>query len=381
MIYLDNAATSYPKPPTVLRAIERCITEQGANPGRGTYSMAMAASRVIFTARQRLATLLGVADAENIVFTLNATDSLNLALKGLLRRGDHVVTTTVEHNSVTRPLAFLARELDVIVTKAPSDATGAPDPAKLKTAINRRTRLVVVTHASNVIGNILPIAEIAQLAHAVGAPILVDGAQTAGCLPMDIGAMGIDLFAFTGHKALLGPQGVGGLYISPTLDLVELRQGGTGSLSDQEQPHIRPDRYESGTPNTPGIAGLLGALEFIGERTVEAIWSQEHELTQYLLERLASQTGVTIYGPPVGVQRAPLASINVAGVTCQKLAFALDKGFDIAARAGLHCAPDAHRTIGTLESGTLRLSLSVFTTKDEIDAVVGAIGRIRRDLG
>lgn len=380
MIYLDNAATSYPKPPHVLEAISRCLKEQGANPGRGAHQMALAASRVIFSTREKLARLFNVSDSANIIFTLNATDALNLALKGFLKKEDHVITTMVEHNSVTRPLLFLQKTRGVEVTKVKCNSQGYPDLKEMRRALRKNTKLIAVTHASNVIGAVLPISDIAEISQSAKVPLLVDAAQTAGCFPIDVKKLGISLLAFTGHKALLGPQGTGGLYIHPRVELEELRQGGTGSESDKgAQPRIRPDRYESGTPNTPGIAGLGGALEFLAETGIEEIRKKEKILLNRLWEGLQKLPNLVIYGPDPQKARVPLVSLNVEGITGHKLAFLLDKGFNIAARAGLHCAPDAHRTLGTFKTGALRLSLSYFNSEDDIDAVLDALKRIQKE--
>lgn len=378
MIYLDNAATSYPKPPPVLEAVERCFKEAVASPGRGQHRMALAAGRLIVEARAALARVFGVANPADIVFTHNATEALNLAIKGRVRPGDTVVTTSIEHNSVYRPLAKLANNLQVNVLTAKNLPTGELDLKELGRIINRKVRLVVVTHASNVIGNILPIAEIAAIAHRAGVPLLVDASQTAGFVPLEIEDIGLDMVAFPGHKALLGPQGTGGLYINPKLDVEESFQGGTGSASRGEQPGFRPDKYESGTLNTPGIAGLGAAAGYLLETGVQNLFAAESAIINRLVSALAAVRGVDIYGPPPGKPRASLVSIRIAGISPVQAAFELDKNYDIAARAGWHCAPQAHQTIGTYETGTLRLSPGPFTTDDEIDAAIAAISEVAK---
>ena len=377
MIYLDNAATSYPKPECVLEAVERCFREKGANPGRGSHQMALAAGREIFKAREAIASLIGISSSENIVFTANCTEALNLALKGLLRPGDHVVTTSVEHNSVSRPLKKL-EEIGVSTTKAACGADGSISIEAIEASIRPATKLLAVTAASNVIGTLAPLKELSELARARGLIFLVDGAQLVGHRPLNVEELGIHLLAFPGHKGLFGPQGTGGLYIHPDVELEELVQGGTGSNSkDKEQPRERPDRYESGTPNTPGIAGLGAAVEFLAEVGVEAIEEKERALTQRLLSGLSEIDGVTVYGPPEGQDRAPVVLFNVDGVDADRVAFILDRNFGIASRPGLHCSPDAHETLGTLETGAVRLSPGFFNEPEEIDRAVEAVAAIK----
>lgn len=379
MIYLDNAATSYPKPPQVIEAVTRCLTEQGANPGRGAYPMALAASRVIFEAREALAQLIGASDSADVIFTLNATDGLNAALKGLLHPGDHVVTSAIEHNSVSRPLSALA-DGGVTVDVARCAPDGTIDLAHLDSLVRPNTRLVVTLHASNVLGTILPVREIGAIAKRHGVLYVLDAAQTAGSVPLDVAELGADVVAFSGHKGLLGPMGTGVAWISPKIEMRELRQGGTGGESERtSQPTSRPDRYESGTPNTPGIAGLGAAVRFVMEQGVDAIAEHESALAQKLLAGLASIDGVVVYGPAPGVPRVPVVAINVAGVDAHEVAFLLDKEYQIAARSGLHCAPTAHNAMGTLETGALRFGVGFFNTEEEIDTVLGAIGRIAAD--
>jgi len=379
MIYLDNAATSYPKPPQVIEAVVRCLSEQGANPGRGAYPMALAASRVIFEAREALAELIGASDAADVVFTLNATDGLNLALKGLLSPGDHAITSAVEHNAVLRPLSALA-DRGVAVETARCAHDGTIDLDHLEALIRPNTRLIVTLHASNVLGTILPAAEIAALAKRHGVLHILDAAQTAGSLPLNVSELGADVVVFSGHKGVLGPMGTGAAWISPRVEVRELRQGGTGGESERtEQPSTRPDRYESGTLNTPGIAGLGAAARFILEQGVAAIAEREATLAQRLLAGLASVAGVTVYGPPPGSPRVPVISINVVGMDAHELAFLLDKEHGIAARSGLHCAPSAHAVAGTLETGALRFGVGFFNTEDEIDRALSAVDAIAKD--
>ncbi len=364
-----------------MAAVERCIKEIGANPGRGQHKMALAAGRIIVEARELIAKLLGAGNPADIAFTANATEALNLAIKGWVRPGDTVVTTSIEHNSIYRPLAYLEEKAGVKTLRAQNRPDGSLDLDDFKRLVDKSVRLAVVAHASNVIGNILPLADVAEITKKAGVPLLIDAAQTAGCVPLDVEAMGLDMVAFTGHKALLGLQGTGGLYISPALELEELKQGGTGSLSKEAQPQFRPDRYESGTLNTVGLAGLGASVKFILETKVNNIFANEQAKMKRLISGLQGIKDVTVYGPPAGTARVALVSVEMAGISAHQLAFLLDKRFDIASRAGFHCAPAAHRTIGTYDRGTLRLSPGYFSTDDDIEAAVQALTQIRRDLG
>lgn len=377
MIYLDNAATSFPKPPAVAAAMGDALANAAGNPGRSGHALAVAAQRVVSDARRRLASLLGAPDPARVVFALNATDALNLALWGVLRPGDRVVTTSVEHNAVVRPLAALA-ERGVTVARARCGSDGTLDLDDLaRTLASAPTRLVAMVHASNVSGTLLPAREAAALAHAHGALFLLDAAQTAGAIPIDVADLGADLVAFPGHKALLGPTGTGGLYVAPGLALAPLRQGGTGTRSELErQPSELPEALEAGTLNTVGIAGLGAALGVLAEVGVERIRAREEALTARLLAGLRETRGVRIHGPADARRRVGTVSLTLSGWDPADLAAALDGSFGIAARAGLHCAPWAHRTLGTLPDGTLRLSLGCFTTEADVDRAISALGEL-----
>jgi len=379
MIYLDNAATSYPKPQEVIEAINDCINRCGANPGRGTYSMAMNSARVLYSTRERLAKLFNVSDSKNIIFTANATLALNMAIKGVVKEGDHVITTMVEHNSVLRPLTWLKEHLNIEVTKVDCFNDGRLDIEMLRSSIKENTALIAVNHASNIIGGILPIDEISTIAKEKQIPILVDAAQTAGHHHIDVEKTEIDLLVFAGHKSLLGPQGTGGLYISPNIELEELIQGGTGSQSRDPQPRNRPERYEAGTPNTSGIAGLGAGVEVIMNEGLEAVRKREKALIDRLIDGLMAIPDITVYGPKPKEDRVPLVAVNLVGMTCHMLAHTLDKAFDISARGGLHCAPDAHKVMGTEETGTLRFSVGFFNTEKEIDDTIMAMEKIAKD--
>jgi len=376
MIYLDNAATSFPKAPGVGEAISEFLRTAAGNPGRSGHGLAVAAGRCVEDCRRRVARLLGVGDEHRIVFTLNATDALNIALKGLLRPGDHVVTTSMEHNAVARPLRRAQQE-GVEVTYVPAGPDGVVRPDDWRRAFRPHTRLATFLHASNVTGAIQPLEELATAARERGALVLVDAAQTAGVIPLDLGALPVDLLACSAHKGLLGPTGVGVLYVGERAAVRPLREGGTGSRSESdEHPEHLPDRLESGTANTVGLAGLAAALEFIAERGVAHICEHEQALGDRLFSGLAAMDQVTLYGPPEPERRTAVVSLNIAGTDPQDVAAILDATFGVAVRAGLHCAPLAHRTIGTFPRGTVRLSPGLFTTAAEVDAALDAVRAI-----
>lgn len=375
-IYLDNAASSCPKPPGVIDAVDQCLREWCANPGRGAHKTAVAAARVIYRTREKAAGLLNVADSANIIFTQNATDSLNMAMRGLLSPGDHVVSSTVEHNAVVRPLRVLTGE-GVEVTLVPSDPTGLVDADAVLAAVRASTKLVILTHASNITGAIQPIPELSLALKERGVPLLVDAAQSAGTIPLDMEAMPVSLLACTGHKSLMGPQGIGILYISPDIELRSVRQGGTGTHSEAAQDTLaRPDRYEAGTLNTPGIAGLGAGIDFLQGEGIENLGRHKAELTEVLYEGLSSIGGVTLYGPPPGAPRGPLVAFNVGEMPSSEVAGILDSRYEIASRAGIHCAPGAHQAMGTLKRGAVRLSIGPFNTREEIETAITAVEEI-----
>ena len=379
MIYLDNAATSFPKPESVYQAVDHFNRYIGANPGRSGYATAREASQIVTEAREALARLFNVDEPSQIVFTSNATEALNLGLKGLLLPGDHIVTTVTEHNSVLRPLRSLAKQRRVAVTWVECDGTGFIDPAGIRAALRSDTRLVCMTHASNVTGTVHDISTISGLVHENGTLLMVDAAQTAGCVPIDVQEMQIDLLAFTGHKGLLGPQGTGGLYIKPGLEtqIHPLVEGGTGSQSSSDlQPEKMPDRFEGGTRNTPGLAALGAGVRLVLETGVEAIQAHERALTERLLDRLASIPGVRIYGPPRGSHRVAVVSFMLDNWPPLNLAHILASGFDIATRSGLHCAPLIHQYLGTSDTGTVRASIGHSSTTDDIEALCDALEQI-----
>lgn len=379
-IYLDNAATSWPKPAPVAAAMMATLQEAG-NPGRSGHALARNASRQVLAAREAVARLFGLPDPARIVFTRNATEALNLAVAGVLQPGDRVVTTGIEHNAVMRPLRALATTgVELVVVPCAPD--GRLDPDDLRRALSEGAELVVVCHGSNVLGSLQPLTELGEIAHAAGALFAVDAAQTAGAIPLQLDGLPVDLLAFTGHKSLLGPQGTGGLYIRPRLEIAPLICGGTGSLSEHEyQPPFAPDRYESGTPNVPGLAGLAAAVNFLLERGVENVRAHEVALMEHFLDGLREIPGLTVYGPARATDRCGVVSINLAGVSPSALGQALEEGFGIMTRVGLHCAPAAHRTAGSFPQGSVRFSLSPLTPAEHVDAALAALRELALALG
>ncbi|NLT74240.1 MAG: aminotransferase class V-fold PLP-dependent enzyme [Chloroflexi bacterium] len=379
MIYLDNAATSWPKPPEVIRAMANLLENAGGNPGRSGHRLSVAAGRVLYDTREALAELFGADDPLRVVLSPNVTYALNIALTGLLRPGDRVVTTGIEHNSVMRPLRSL-QAAGVLLDVVPCAPDGHVDMERMAEALRAPASVVVANHASNVVGTIAPVGEIALLAHRAGALFIVDAAQTGGVLPIDVQALGIDLLAFTGHKGLLGPTGTGGLVIAPHLAPERFRPvftGGTGSRSEEElPPEVFPDRLEAGTPNSVGIAGLGAAVRFLQATGVETIRRHERGLLERLLNGLREIPGVRMYGPTDVSQRTATVSVRIEGMSESEIGWRLDEEYGILCRVGLHCAPAAHRTLGTFPHGTVRLSAGVFTTYEEIDQAVAAL----RDL-
>jgi len=378
-IYLDNAATSWPKPPQVKEAMNRFMEEVGANPGRSGHSLSIEAARILYEAREALSVLFHVKDSSRIVFTLNATESINLALKGLLKYKDHVITSSMEHNSVMRPLRDLEKQ-GIALTVVPCFGDGTLDPREVEKKIQPTTKMIVLNHASNVTGMLLPVGEVGKIAREYNLLFLVDAAQTAGAYPIDVEKDGIDLLAFTGHKSLYGPQGTGGLVIGERIDEKEvtpLKQGGTGSRSEfEEQPDFLPDRFESGTPNGIGIAGLLAGVQFVLETGVEKIRRKEMNLLDQLIKGLKGIPQVKLYCPERQENRMATLSFNITHLSRSDVAFRLEREFGILCRSGLHCAPSAHRTIGTFPDGTVRFGLSVFNTEAEIETTVQAVSMI-----
>ena len=382
MIYFDNAATSWPKPPGVVEAMVHFMDDVGANPGRSGHRLSVEAGRIVYDAREAVAELFNAPDPLRVVFGLNVTEALNLALRGLLRPGDHVITSSMEHNSMMRPLRALERE-GVEVTVVRCSPEGFLDPADVEKALRPNTVMIALNHASNVVGTLLPVAEVARIARQHGLLLLVDAAQTAGAYPIDVQADGIDLLGFTGHKSLYGPMGTGGLIIGERVDLARLeplKRGGTGSRSElEEQPDFLPDMCESGTPNAVGLAGLAAGVRWVLERGVETIRAHEVALTQRLIDGLREIPGVTVYGGLDATRQTATVSFNIAGLEPSEVGLRLDEEYGIMCRVGLHCAPAAHRTIGTFPVGTVRFGLGAFSTVEEIDAALEAVRQFAQE--
>ncbi len=379
MVYLDNAATTWPKPPAVEKAMVDTLREKGGNPGRGGHRLSLEAGRLVYRTREVLAGLFNVGDPSRVVFTINCTEALNLALKGFLKPGDHVLTSSMEHNSMIRPLKALSAS-GVEYTAVSCNQRGELDPGDLERGLQPNTRMIALTHASNVTGTLLPIAEAGALARRHNLVLLVDAAQTAGVFPIDVEALSIDLLAFPGHKGLYGPPGTGGLYVRDGISLTPLRYGGTGSQSEsEEQPEIMPEMFESGTVNTVGIAGLGAGVEFLLQEGLDRIREHEAALLEQLRSGLAAIPGMIIYGPGHQPQ-APVLSVNIRGNDSGEVAFLLDRIYKIAVRAGLHCAALAHRTLGTTKQGTVRFGLSYFNTAEEIRQAIKAMEELSGEL-
>lgn len=373
-VYLDNAATSFPKPPRVYEQLRAFLETYGACPGRGSYTMARDAGVVVEETRQLLAELFHVDEAHRVIFTLNATDALNIAIKGVLVPGDHVVTTVLEHNSVARPLNRLERDGLIRVTRVGVSPEGLVDPEDIRRTLTPQTKLVAIIHGSNVVGSLQPITDIGAIIREHEALFLVDASQTAGAVPLDVNTSCIDLLAFPGHKALLGPPGTGGLYVGPRAHLMPWREGGTGILSELPmQPEELPYALEAGSHNTLGLAGLRESLRFIRHYGVEWVRAHELSLTARLLEGLRREERCVVYGPHELEQRIAVISLTFEGCPPDHIGEFLNREYDLAVRTGLHCAPGAHQAMGTFPEGTVRISPGYFTTTMEIDRCLEAL--------
>jgi len=374
-VYLDNAATTYPKPEAVYQAAESFMRDLGGSAGRSGHARAVDTGRLVYAARAGIAAMIGADDPLRVVFTKNATEALNLAIRGLVSPGDHVVTSSMEHNSVMRPLeALRATGVSYTIVRCAKD--GTLDPADLEKAITPDTRLVVLNHASNVTGTILPIGEVAAIARARGLKLLVDAAQTVGRLNIDV-SQGFDLVAFSGHKELFGLQGTGGLYIREGIEIDPLCYGGTGSKSSElQQPEELPDRFESGTLNAHGIVGLGAGVKFVTSTGIDAIRDHEVALLEVLCEGLGRIKGVTVHGPVSQRARIGIVPLTFEGISTTDAAEVLDARYGIATRAGLHCAPAAHQTIGTFETGALRVSVSYLNTEEDVEYFLNCLEAI-----
>ena len=377
-IYLDNASTTFPKPPRVAEAVYRYMTQAGVNINRGCYDSAYQVEEIVYETRQLLCELFHGPDSRNVIFTKNVTESLNVLLKGFLRPGDHVLVSAMEHNAVMRPLTQLA-EHGCTFTRIPCDGTGALRPEAMEACLTPETRAVVMTHASNVCGTLLPIQQAGDFCRAHGLKFFVDCAQTAGVWPIDMEAMHIDALAFTGHKGLLGPQGVGGFVLREDLigQVEPLLSGGTGSLSHTEEtPDFLPDRFEAGTLNLPGILGLHAGLAWLKDTGIDAVRAHEQKLTARFLEGLRAIPGIRVAGRGDLRGRTGVVSLQTPGRELSQVAWELDETYGIMTRVGLHCAPAAHRTLGTYPTGTIRFSFGWWNTEEEVDTALRALEEI-----
>jgi len=397
MIYFDNAATSWPKPPGVAEAMTHFLSDVGANPGRAGHRLAVEAGRIVYDAREAVAELLKAPDPLRVAFGHNVTEALNLALRGYLRPGDHVITSSVEHNSVMRPLRALERQ-GVELTVVQCSPEGFLDPADVEASIRPNTVMVALNHGSNVVGTLLPVADVGRICRERDLLLLVDAAQTAGAYPVDVQADLIDLLAFTGHKSLYGPMGTGGLVVGERVDLARLeplKRGGTGSRSEhEEQPDFMPDMYESGTPNVVGLAGLVVGVRWVLERGVETIRAHEVALVQRLIDGLKTipsrgssrksrdsepSPAVTIYGGLDATRQTATVSFNISGMEPSEVGLRLDEEYGIMCRVGLHCSPLAHKTIGTFPVGAVRFGLGAFNAPEEVNSAVEAVRRLTQE--
>ncbi len=377
MTYLDNAATSFPKPEAVYQALDRFARQSLANPGRAGHKMALAAEHALDDCRHLLNQLFHGEAPERFIFTLNCTDALNMAFKGVLAEGDHVITTDLEHNSVSRPLRKLELDNRISLTRLRADGGGTIDPDDVRRAITPKTRLVAMTHASNVLGTVQPVADVGAVARERDLLFVVDAAQTAGVVPIDVQAMHIDLLAFPGHKSLLGPTGTGGLYVGPRARPGAWREGGTGGDSSSEtQPREFPYYLEGGTPNVLGVAGLAAGVRHVQEQGLDRIRRHEVELTERLWRRLDEIGTYEVFGHRDPARRVGTLSFRHPGLAAAEVGGILDQAFDVAVRPGLHCAPYIHRALGTFPEGTVRVSPGAFSTPADIDHLARALAEI-----
>lgn len=378
MIYFDHAATSLQKPETVIKAVTEAMTSLG-NASRGAHSAALGSNRVVYETRELLADLFHIDDPSRIAFTMNATESLNIAIAGIFRPEDHVITTVMEHNSVLRPL-YRLEESGTGISFLQVDEKGNISYEELENAIRPNTRAVICTHASNLTGNVLDLEKIGKICERHHLLFLVDASQTAGIIPIDVQKMKISVLCFTGHKGLLGPQGTGGIYVAPDISIRPLIVGGSGVQSySKKQPDEMPARLEAGTLNVHGIAGLHASLMYIIEKGVACIYREEHEKTSYFYKKIRNIPGIHIYGEPEAELHAPVIALNISDYDSAEIADELMENYGIATRAGAHCAPLMHRALGTWEQGAVRFSFSQFNTKEELDAGIQALRELADD--
>lgn len=376
-IYLDNAATSFPKPKEVATAVYDFMVNNGTSSGRGSYKKAMQSDYIVYECRKLIGKLFNFDNPKKVVLTSNVTDSLNIAMRGILKENDHVITSSLEHNAVWRCLKTLERDINIKIDTVECSKDGITNPQDIKKYIKKDTALIVFTQASNVLGTIQPIREIGAIAREHNIPFLVDSAQSAGAMKIDVKEDNIDILAFTGHKSLLGPMGTGGLIINTDIDIKPLKAGGTGGDSAYEyQPDYYPNHLETGTSNVSGIAGLREAIKFLNKEGIENIHNKEKELTKYALEKLETVKDIEIYGPKDCEKMLSVISFNIKDKRPEDVGSILDQKYDIMLRAGLHCAPTAHSVIGTKERGTLRIGLGYFNEKEDIDKLVEALNNL-----
>lgn len=378
MIYLDNAATTLYKPPEVGQALLQALTTLG-NPARGAHDSALQASTAVYTARKKLARFFGCPRPDHVIFTQNATHALNIAICGGIQPGSHVLTTDLEHNSVLRPLYRLETEGRITLDFVPADARGNISAADFAARITPQTRAIVCTHASNLTGNVTPIAEIGALCRQHGLLFIADASQTAGCLPIDCEAMGIDILCFTGHKGLMGPQGTGGLCIRPGIEIDPVLVGGSGVQSYRKtQPLEYPTRLEAGTLNSHGIAGLSAALDVLEKLGLDAVYAKEHQLMHRFYEGIRDIAGVTVYGDCDAALHTGVVALNIWDYDSNEVADELAISFEIATRSGAHCAPRMHQSLGTTERGAVRFSFGYYNTIQEVDRAIDAVRQLAR---
>lgn len=372
MLYLDNAATTLQKPQCVIEAMVAAMSQAG-NAARGVNSASLCAARIVTEARQELAEFFDFSEPNRVCFMSNATEALNTAVKGFFRPGDHVITTAMEHNSVLRPLFCLQDEGNIRLSVVEADEKGRISYEKLEQEIQEDTKAIVIQHASNVTGNVIDLERVGAICRRKNIALIVDAAQTAGCVPISMREMNIAVLCFTGHKGLMGPQGTGGLLVREDIDLHPLKEGGSGIHSyDRRQPKDYPEHLEAGTLNTHGIAGLLAAIRFLGENGIEQIGSHEASLAQAFYEQIRDLSNVNVYGDFKGA-RTGVVSINIAGYESGEVADELMDRFEIATRSGAHCAPLAHRALGTVDTGAVRFSFSYFNTMEDVDTAARAV--------
>ncbi|MGL5347747.1 MAG: aminotransferase class V-fold PLP-dependent enzyme [Peptostreptococcaceae bacterium] len=378
-IYLDNASTSYPKPKEVADGIYEFMINNGATSGRGAYKAAMDSDKMIYEARKTVAKMFKFSDPKRVIFTSNVTEALNLAINGILKDRDHVITSGIEHNAVWRCLKTLEKDRKITISKIEADKDGITNPEDIEKYIKSKTKLIIFNHASNVLGTIQPIKEIGKIAKKYNIPFLVDTAQTAGVLPIDVEEDNIDLLAFTGHKSLLGPMGTGGLVVNWNGEINPLKSGGTGGDSAYEyQPDYYPNKLEAGTLNVAGIIGLKKGIDFINKEGIENIYNKERELVKYALEKLDEIENIELYGPKDSNKVVGVISFNIVGKRAEEVGYELDNKYNIMVRSGLHCSPNAHEVMGTKEKGAVRIGIGYFNEKDHIDKLVNAIKEISK---